>query len=438
MPDMNKKIAFSTVALGISRIIGMFVTYITVPIALNYLGPEQYGLWLAATSFLVIIASYNDGGISNALVTETARLTSVGTSSEIRKVIASAHMAVLVLAGGFVILVSLIAPWMPWAWVFGVDASAHDNQIGTLVLIIAIWMAFSLFTNIVPKVRWGMQQTLPVVIWECLSSLVVLPAAFLIIHYDLGFRWFVAAVIFTPLVIRVLGTLQFFLTHSTLIPRLQDIELQRSRLLLGGGSMFLAIAFSHAIAVQSDQILIANLIGAEHVPAYSILNRLFGVPFILCNFLFMSTWPVYSRMATKGDFENILIHFRRIFAIVALGSIVASILLGLFLDQILGVWLGHGLSIPPYLKAGMMVYAPAVVMSQCCTMLFTSLDRRREQIFMSLAMTVLNLGLSLILIPRIGSAGAIIGTVVSYFFCIVIPSLIIMSNPKFVIERVRT
>jgi O-antigen/teichoic acid export membrane protein len=438
MPDMNKKIAFSTVALGLSRIIGMLVTYLTVPIALNYLGSEQYGLWLAATSFLIIVASYSDGGISNGLVTETAKLISVGASSEIRKVLASAHLVVFLLAGGFALLAFLAGPWVPWAWLFGVDAVAQGNQIEMLVLILSLWMAFSLFTNIVPKVRWGMQQTVPVVVWECLSSLVVLPAALLIVHYDLGFLWFVTAVIFAPLAVRVLSSLQFFATQRVFIPRINDIELQRSRLLLGGGSIFLVITLSQAVAVQSDQVLIANLIGVEHVPTYSILNRLFSIPFLLCNFLFMSIWPVYSRMAAKGDFENILIHFHRIFAIATLASIAASILLGLFLDQILAIWLVHGLTIPPYLKAGMMIYAPILVMSQCCTMLFVSLDRRREQISMSIAMMIVNLGISLILIPRMGSVGAIIGTAVSYLFCIVIPSLTIMCGTQFATEKVRT
>jgi O-antigen/teichoic acid export membrane protein len=62
----NKTIKTFSVSLY-SKIVGMVVPFAMVPLAVDYLGKEQYGLWVAVSS-LIAMLSFADGGVGNALV----------------------------------------------------------------------------------------------------------------------------------------------------------------------------------------------------------------------------------------------------------------------------------------------------------------------------------------------------------------------------------
>src|SRR5262245_43909959 len=94
-PRTWQRIAVGTATSATARGVSMMVSFATVPLAQDYLGAERYGLWMTATSFVAMLTSFADGGVSVAMITATAKAYAKGGDAEVRRIIGSA-LAVLV------------------------------------------------------------------------------------------------------------------------------------------------------------------------------------------------------------------------------------------------------------------------------------------------------------------------------------------------------
>ena len=94
---MNRRnILFKNVSLSlVFKIINMGVAFLTIPILLEYLDKEQYGIWATLFS-LVNIIFFIDGGIGNGLKTKLSEAISKNQITEARQYISTAYFSILI------------------------------------------------------------------------------------------------------------------------------------------------------------------------------------------------------------------------------------------------------------------------------------------------------------------------------------------------------
>jgi len=418
---VSKPLSFNALALGMSRVCSMAVAFAIVPLALGYLGTEQYGLWMAVTSLVFMVLCFMDGGAANALVTATARAMASGGNAAVQRI----HSAGFVLLTGLsliiVVVAALIVPLIPWRLVFSLSTDAQGLEAGTTMLVAIACVALAFGVQATMKVRTGLQEIIPVSVWDGVATASAIPALLAAIWLELSLPGLVLAVMGTPLIVRGVACLMFVMQRPQLRPRWADAEAARMRPLLAGGTVFLVITMTQAIAIQSDQLLIAHFVGLEDVAAYSIQQRLFTIPFLLANLVFAVQWPALAAADARGEHDWVRVTFARTLLVsVCTGAIIATGLM-VFNAPILSLWIGDAITPSFTLVAGMTAYAVLMVIVGACSTLLISLDVRGPQIWVSLAMMALNLPLSIYLIGEIGAAGAIIGTAVAFFICMVVP-----------------
>ncbi len=411
----------ATLSGGTARIINMIVVFATVPLTLNYLGQERYGLWMAVTSFAFILTTFADGGISNALITATAKANSEGGAAKVRKVIGSAAAIIIPIAILIILIGIIVIPLISWQWTLNLSSRPLAFEARAIMLVMIISIALGFIVNIILKTRAGLQQIPAVSAWDSLAALSILPALSLAIYLQLGIIWLVIAIVGTPLFVKATGSVLFLWHNPKFRARISDVDFSCSRDLLAGGSVFFMIALTQALAIQSDQILIANLASIKEVATYSIVQRLFTIPYILANFLFMAQWPAFSAAAAQGNYDWIKRTFWRTLGGTTFLAIILTGVLLVLHNPILSLWVGDKINPAILLVSTMSLYAVILTIIGACSTLLISLDIRKPQIWMSFTMLVVNLPLSIYLIPKIGAAGAIIGTALSYLLCMVIP-----------------
>ena len=420
------RILFSSSTTAIARITHMIVMFVIVPIALNYLGPEKYGLWMAATSLVMILTSFGDGGISNSLITATAKANERLGTKGVRQVIGSATAIIIPISISICFVAYFATKFVDWKWLFNLQSSLLAIEVEKVVLVVVFGVAANFVVSIIMRARHGLQQIPAASFWDTLASLSIIPALYYVIIMQLDMVWVAAAVVLTPSFVKAIGSLYFLARNTVLIPKVNDIQFANSKDIAAGGFVFFIITISQAIAIQSDQVLIANIIGTEDVADYSIMNRLFTVPYIIANFMLLALWPAFSTASARGDNKWIRSTFWKVFWLLGIFGLVATTLLYFFIDEILGLWVGDAIRPDFWLSIGMLFYSIFLVIVGICSTLFVSMDIRRPQIWISISMMVVNLPLSYVLIHKIGAGGAIIATAVSYLFCMIIPYLIIL------------
>jgi O-antigen/teichoic acid export membrane protein len=399
----------------------MAVAFVSVPLALNYLGPERYGLWMAAASLAFMLTSLAGGGIANGLITATANSYERKGEVAVRVIIASAAVMLIPVATGLILLAAVIVPLVPWGWIFSLSDSSLHREAAISVFLILAFSISGFVAEIVMKVRTGLQQIPAVSTWEGSAVLASLVMLVLAIRLELPMGWLIAAVVGTPLIVKAAGAVLFVYRRPAFRPRFSDIDRRCSYNLLGSGSVFFFIALTQAVAIQSDQVLIANMVGVDEVATYSVIQRLYTLPYILANFVFTAQWPAIAEASTRKNY----IWVARTFRHTLIGTVAFAILLTVILlvmnDHILALWVGETIKPDTMLITGMGVYAVLMVIVGSCSTLLVSLDIRKPQIWLNLAMMAVNLPLSVFLISKLGAAGAIIGTSVAFLLCMIIP-----------------
>jgi O-antigen/teichoic acid export membrane protein len=193
--------------------------------------------------------------------------------------------------------------------------------------------------------------------------------------------------------------------------------------LLAAGGVFTLSGLCQALAVQSDQILIAKVLGLAHVAPYSVVQRLFSQPQIFVALLVAAQWPAYGEAMGRGDGAWIRQHFLRSLYFITAFALFCACFMSYFCSEILELWVGHVVRAEPILVVGMAIYCIVACVANAIIAFFLALGLHRRVITLQISMFAVNLPISLFLLPRVGVAGAVYGTAAGYIFAILVPGL---------------
>jgi len=116
------------------RLIGVFVSFLSVPLTISYLGQERYGAWITMASLLAWL-QITDFGVGNGLTTAVSTAFGEDRLDRVRKHVSN---ALFLLAGvsGLTGLVAVIAwPSIAWNGLFGLKDPAAQQEISQAVAV---------------------------------------------------------------------------------------------------------------------------------------------------------------------------------------------------------------------------------------------------------------------------------------------------------------
>ena len=96
----------------VAKIVTISVSLLMVPLAVHYLGKEQYGLWVAVSS-LVAMLGFMDGGAGNAVINLVAHA-SGSKVDDLVKIVSTAFFSLMALALIGCLLFLAVFPLIYW------------------------------------------------------------------------------------------------------------------------------------------------------------------------------------------------------------------------------------------------------------------------------------------------------------------------------------
>jgi hypothetical protein len=115
--ERHRRIVLSAAASFVAKAVQSVCMIIYVPLALNYLGKERFGVWQTMTALIGALA-ISDLGIGNGMISLLAATQGNDDRTEARRIVASAAyiiMLVTLLCGA---VFAIIFPFVNWAEVF--------------------------------------------------------------------------------------------------------------------------------------------------------------------------------------------------------------------------------------------------------------------------------------------------------------------------------
>ncbi len=419
--ERYRRIALST-AVGVAgRLVGIAVTLLTIPLLLSHLGFERFGLWLTLTSIIAILGPL-DLGIGNGLTTLISTASGREDRDEIRALVSTGIAISVGLAMLLCVLIAVTFPIIPWAAVVNVGSPIAAAEAGPAVAALAVCFALGIPLGLVSRIHQGFQEGYIASAWMIAGNVLSLALLILALLSGASLPVLVLAIAGGPLIAAALNGAVLFVRHRPwLRPAMARMHMQRARILLGTGTLFVVLQLSLVVGYQSDNVVIAQIMGAGAVPNYAVPMKVFMVVPILLSFVLTPLWPAYGEALARRDAPWVARTLRRSMLLAVAVNVPVALVLLAFAPAILSFWVGGAIIPSPILLISLAIWAVLNSLNGPLSMLLMGSSAIRLAAVTSVFMAIANITISIVLVSRFGVVGAIIGSIVAQIVFILIP-----------------
>ena len=379
-----RRVLWTTISNAIAKGINTLTVLVTVPLTLGYLGSERYGVWMAITSITAFL-SFADLGIGNGVVNIVSEATGKNDGELTKKCVSSAFFVLSQISIALIIIYSIINPYIRWNNIFNASSPLARQEISPALWIFVVCFLVNVPLSIVPRIQMGYQEGYVSSIWQAISNIIGLFGLVVAISLKAGLPWLVLILQGFSIIGNLLNGIQLMVIRRPyLFPRFKYVNLELIRRIIGIGLLFSILQISNAILYSVDYMIIINILGPEAVTLYAVPARLFTlIPSIIYMGLF-PLWPAYSEAVARGDNAWVRKTLYRAVLNVFLLSLFASLLLIVFGQKILYLWVGPNVpySLPLMIALGVWTVLTAIISAVC--MFLNAINKISFQVIFSL------------------------------------------------------
>lgn len=411
--ERYRRIALTTITSIAAKGIALLTTLISIPLTVNYLGTERFGLWMTISSMIAALI-FADFGIGNGLLNAISEAHGKNDEDLARKYVSSGFI-VLAATGGAVLLVfALMYPFIPWGTVFNVSSEQAARESGPALAVFVTCFVASLVLGIVQRVQLGYQEGFITNLWQILGSLLGLAGVLIGIHSRASLPWLVAAVAGLPVLAIAINWVQFFVVKRPwLHPRLSGADWHTGRHLVSVGFVFMLLNVLAQNWSQTDNLIIAQVLGAEAVSGYAVVQKIFSVV-MLAQFFVIPLWPAYGEALARSDFGWARRTLNRALGYSVLLTASLSLPFLFFGRSIVSIWTGIDYAPTFSLMLGFSILSVLFIVAWNLSSLLVHGANLRGQLFFYAAASIVALLLKAIFAVWFGTTGVVWGTVLGF------------------------
>jgi O-antigen/teichoic acid export membrane protein len=407
----------------------------SVPLTIGYLGTQRFALWMTINSLMAML-TFADLGLGNGLMTAISDSHGKDDLLLARRYISSAFF--MLLSIGVVVALILMASYdhVPWARVLGVSSGNAVNEARLAATIFFACFACNLPLSIVRCIQAGYQSGYATNVWSGVGVLLGFFGVVACAYVRAGVPWLVLSFGVGPILATVLNGAQLFRSQPELRPAWKQFHWSTLRRLLSVGFGFFIINAALAMAIGSDNFVIAHLLGPNAVSEYSIAMRIFTIVPGLLSMVLMPLWPAYGESVARGDIAWAIRALKRSLIGVGAVTVVAAAVLTFCGKWIITLWVGNRFHPGLWLLSGMGVWMVVNSLAVVVSIFLNGLGRIHVQVVSAVAMAISTLAIELLATPRFGLPAMIWSTDISYLCFVWIP--IVLFLPRLVKDLQRT
>jgi O-antigen/teichoic acid export membrane protein len=414
--NITKHVLLSFVYKGGS----ILASFLLVPLTINYLDTENYGIWLTLSSFIAWF-SFFDIGLGNGLRNKFAEAKAIGDMTLAKGYVSSAYFTIGAVSSGLIVIFTALNFLIDWTKVFNASPTLQKDLnilmpivFGFLCLQLVVKLITTIYTadqhhSMQGKINFFIQVGSLLLIWIMTktseSSLLVF------------------GVIFSALPVVILLWFNLFAFNNRYIDFKPSIKLWKKEYLkeiFGLGFIFFVIQISGIVLYTTDNFIISKLFSPKEVVPYTIAFKYISISSMLFSIIATPYWSSINEAFNRKDFEWIkkamknLKKMSFIFVFLIFFMVIISKLVYQF-------WIGTKISIPSSLTIFMALFIVSSIIVTPYTIFLNGTGKIKIQAIQSVIAALINIPLSIFFAKtlNIGVNGIILATIVCF-----IPSLI--------------
>lgn len=423
----NRRLARGILSGVVTKGVTFLLTLLTVPMTLQYLGPERYGIWVTMFSMLAWLGMV-DLGIANGLTPALSAAFGKKQNDIAREYVATAFWALIAIALVAGAVMTSVWGLINWGLAFNLSNQDLQQEVSwAMAFAVGIFLA-NLPLSISQRILLAHQEGLRANVWQLAAGLAGATGIFWVtlgegplLHLVLGYAGTQLLVAFAC------GLWLFGRFRPELRPFIRP-NYAEAKLVLSMGGMFFANQVATLLMFQKDNILITHYLGPAEATPYSVTWQIFFylniVNILISPYLGASFGEAYAR----GDVVWMRKAFRRYMLSTCVVAIPAVGLLGWFYRPILAAWVGPEIVPTPGTVFWMAAWSLLLAILGPIVSLLVGVGRLERYTVCNMLAALASLLLSIWLVSVVGVAGVVMASVLCFTVLVLLPSFYEVRN----------
>lgn len=353
--EAYKNIAGSVVLKGISIIVSLLL----VPLTIEYVSPEKYGIWLTLCSIVGWLAFF-DIGLSNGAKNKVTEALAKDDAKTAREYVSTSYIIIGLIFIVVFVLFYTLNNWLNWSNIMAIDGSFNDELSEVMIIVVGLF-CLTMVINVVNSVVSAVQKpALSSLITTVGQVFVLLAIAFQVYtlksHSNGSLKLLAYCLSGIPCVVTIVFS--FFLycgKYRFLSPSLRFFKRKYISDILSLGWKFFIIQAALILVFQISNLVIIRETDAISVTQYNIAYKYFMISHMLYNIVLTPFWAAFTDAYTKKDYSWMSMTYKKlekcwlIFTVLVILMLMAS-------PYVYKIWIGDHVEIPLLLSIFMSIF----------------------------------------------------------------------------------
>jgi len=397
------------------KILAIASSFLIIPLLINYLGIESYGIWSTVLTVLMWIV-YFDLGLGNGLRNKVTIALAENNYTEAREYITTAYISIGIFGFMIYTLFIFMSNFIDFSFLFNTKNISHDIlKYTSLTILFAILVNFTLILGI--QIYYALHKSEVSVIHQFLyNSLVLLGISILITFFPTNLLYVSIIYGLAMLLAIIIINIILFKEHPYLKPAINSFNSKKIKSLLSLSLKFFIIQSSLLVILSTDKIIITHLFGPTEVTSYDVIYKLFTFLLVIQNIILAPLWSSFTDAYEKNDY-NWISKTLKTLLLLMIPFLLSSIALYFFAPSIIEVWIQTKLNYSDSLVGLMALFIILMIWNNIYANFANGTSKVNIQLYSYLIGSLINIPLSIIFSKYIfyGLEGVIAASIVSIF-----------------------
>jgi len=394
----------------------ILIGLLLVPMTLDYVDSDTYGIWLTLSSMIAWI-SFFDIGINNGLKNKLTEALARGDMDLGKKYVSTTYAILSIIFIPLMFILLIANKFIDWNSLLNLpNASAEGLVIACAIIITYFCINFILST--VNIVLMADQRPADASLRQFIQQLISLAIIYVLTLTTKGnLTNLCLGLCAAPiLVIAIFNFTLFSGRYKLIAPSIKSIDFSVAPSLLKLGVQFFIIQIAAVIQYQMINFLIMRYYGASEVTSYNIAFKYFSVLTMVWSILTTPLWAAVTDAITRNDYQwirNCQKKYLQMFLLFALGGVV---MLGAS-SVVYDIWVGDKVSVTFILSAFVLLYSLVMMFGTIFVMIVNGSGQLKIQMYASLVSPFVFVGIFFICakVFEVGIISVLIAAIVSNF-----------------------
>jgi len=387
------------------------VSFLLVPLTIEYVSTELYGIWLTLSSIITWLYFF-DMGFTHGLKNKLAEALSLGDFDKGKSLVSTTYIILILLFIPIWTLLIIAVPHINWCTLLHVN-SKYQNELRRTLYILFSCYFLQMVLNTLGTVVTAFQRTVFSALFSLLGNVLTLILILLMDHTVLpSFQSLCAAFMGAPLVVLLIASgILYKGKYAMVSPSIKSFNKRDIKYLFNMGIKFFLIQIQVVIVFQSANVIISHLSDPVTVAQYNTAYKYMMASIMLLSLILTPLWPSFTEAYTKKDFywmRSMYSKMTKVYIVTVL-MITGMVLVSPWVYKI---WLGDKLHIPFVMTLVIGIYMVIYAWFQFQIYMINGIGSIKLQMYVTLLGTIFHIPLSFFIGRYLGALGPVCSMII--------------------------